>query len=74
MGRLASVGRCVAVVVYGLAVIAATAYTAPGAVLTVRAPDGRMVQVGIPNPAPPQLTIMFYLVLAGARAPRSCVF
>ena len=26
MGRLASVGRCVAVVVYGLAVIAATAY------------------------------------------------
>jgi hypothetical protein len=40
-------------------VIDVPAGTAPGAVLTVRAPDGRMVQVGIPNPAPPQLTIMF---------------
>jgi hypothetical protein len=40
-------------------VVAVPPGTAPGAILSAQAPDGAVVQVTVPNPAPPQLTVAY---------------
>ena len=40
-------------------VVAVPPGTAPGAIISAQAPDGAVVQVTVPNPAPPQLTVAY---------------